>query len=142
MAVKKQIPCLEGWLTMPPQEPRVIGSKCKSCGHYFFPKAKSCRNPYCKKKDPMGDALISRKGKLFSYTVNHYPPPPPYHALDPFAPFGVACIEMPEGIKVCGQVSKSANLDSLKIGMEMELIIDKLWEEEGKEMIGYKFRPA
>ena len=30
----------------------------------------------------------------------------------------------------------------LKIGMEMELIIDKLWEEEGKEIVGYKFRPV
>ena len=99
MESKKQVPCLEGWLTMPPEEPRIIGSKCMSCGHYFFPKAQFCRNPDCKKTEAIEDVRLSRRGKLFSYTVNHYPPPPPYHAPDPFTPFGVACVEMPEGIK-------------------------------------------
>ena len=104
METKKQIPCLEGWITMPPEEPRIIGSKCGSCGNYFFPKATICRNPLCKKDKPMEDVKFSRRGKLFAYTVNYYSPPPPYHAPDPFVPFGVASVEMPEGIKVGGQI--------------------------------------
>ena len=30
----------------------------------------------------------------------------------------------------------------LKIGMEMELIMGKLWEEDGKDVFGYKFKPV
>jgi uncharacterized OB-fold protein len=28
------------------------------------------------------------------------------------------------------------------VGMEMELVIEKLWEEGDKEIIGYKFKPV
>ena len=80
MADKKQIPCLEGWFTMPPEEPQLIGNKCGSCGHYFFPKVPYCRNPLCKKEKPLEKVILSPKGTLVAYTVNHYPPPPPYMA--------------------------------------------------------------
>ena len=128
---------------MPPEEPRVIGSRCQSCGHYFFPKVTSCRNPYCKRTEPVEDAPLSKQGTLFSYTINHYPPPPPYHAPDPFVPFGVACVEMPEGIKVTGQVPKGVDLDALKIGMEMETVREILYEDEqGNEVLSWMFKPA
>ncbi len=140
---RKQISCLEGWLTMPPEEPRIIGSKCTSCGHYFFPKAKFCRNPYCKKTKPIEDVPLSRRGKLFSYAVNHYAPPPPYHAPDPFTPFGVACVEMPEGIKVVGQIPRSVDLDTIKIGMEMETTREVLYtDKDGNEVLCWMFKPV
>ncbi len=143
MEAKKQIPCLEGWFTMPPQEPRLIGNRCQTCGHYFFPKVTYCRNPFCQKTEPLEEVLLSRKGKLYSYTVNHYPPPPPYHAPDPFVPFGVASVELPEGIKVGGQIPKGVDLNALKIGMEMETVREILYEDEqGNEVLSWMFRPA
>jgi uncharacterized OB-fold protein len=143
MAVKKQIPCLDGWFTLPPQEPRLIGNRCQSCGHYFFPKAKTCRNPFCKKTKPLEEVQLSKNGKLFAYTVNYYPPPPPYHAPDPFVPFGVASIELPEGIKVGGQIPKSVDLSTLKVGMEMETVREVLYEDDqGNEVISWMFQPV
>ncbi len=143
MEAKKQIPCLEGWLTMPPQEPQLIGNRCQSCGHYFFPKAKTCRNPLCDKAKPLKDVLLSRKGKLFAYTINYYSPPPPYHSPDPFVPFGVASIALPEGIKVGGQVPKDVDLDKLKVGMDMETVREVLYEDDqGNEVLSWMFRPA
>ena len=143
METKKQIPCLEGWFTMPPEDPRLIGSKCNSCGHYFFPKATSCRNPLCKKTEPLEEVLISKRGKLFVYTVNYYSPPPPYHAPDPFVPFGVACVEMPEGIKVIGQIPRDVDTNVLKIGIEMETVREVLYEDkEGNEILSWMFRPV
>jgi uncharacterized OB-fold protein len=143
MEAKKQIPCLDGWFTMPPQEPQLIGNRCQSCGHYFFPKVTTCRNPLCKKTKPLEKVLFSSKGKLVAYTVNHYPPPPPYHAPDPFVPFGVVSVELPEGIRVGGQVPKDVDLNSLKVGMEMEMVIDILYEDDqGNEVMSWKFRPA
>jgi uncharacterized OB-fold protein len=143
MNAKKQIPCLEGWLTMPPEEPQLIGNRCGSCGHYFFPKAKTCRNPFCDKAKPLTDIKLSRKGELFAYTVNHYSPPLPYHAPDPFVPFAVVSIALPEGIKVGGQVPRDVDLDTLKVGMEMETVREVLYvDDDGNEVLSWMFRPA
>ena len=143
MSAKNQIPCLEGWLTMPPEEPHFIGNRCQSCGHYFFPKAAYCRNPYCDKAKPLEQVLLSRKGKLFAYTVNHYPPPPPYHQAKPFVPFGVASVMMPEGIKVGGQIPKDVDLTKLKVSMEMETVREVLYEDEkGNEVLCWMWGPT
>jgi uncharacterized OB-fold protein len=143
MEVKKQIPCLEGWFTMPPEEPQLIGNRCQSCGHYFFPKAKTCRNPLCEKTKPLEDVKLSPRGTLFAFTINHYPPPPPYHAPDPFTPFAVVSIALPEGIKVGGQVPRDVPNDTLKVGMEMEMVREVLYEDDqGNEVISWMFRPV
>lgn len=140
---KQQIPAVEGFFTMPPEEPRLTGTKCNSCGSIFFPRVKSCRNPNCKKTKPIEDVLLSRRGKLLTFTVNYYQPPPPYHAPTPFVPFGVAVVELPEGLTVQGMVAAGYDEKTLKIGMEMELIIDKLYEDEqGNEVMAWKFRPV
>jgi uncharacterized OB-fold protein len=143
MEVKKQIPCLEGWFTMPPQEPQLIGNRCQSCGHYYFPRVKTCRNPYCKKEKPLEKVIFGRKGKLIAYTINHYPPPPPYHAPDPFVPFGVVSVALPEGVRVGGQVPKDVDLKLLKIDMEMETVREVLYtDKDGNEVLSWMFRPV
>lgn len=68
-------PVIEGLFTLDPEEPRLIGSKCTSCGTYFFPETVSCSNPVCKEKK-VEQAFLSRRGKLWSYTIQYYPPPP------------------------------------------------------------------
>jgi len=142
-AEKKQIPAVEGWFTWPSEEPHLIGTTCKSCGDYFFPKASACRNPNCMGTE-VEEALLSRRGTLWSYTINHYPPPPPYRAADPFVPYGIAVVELAEeGIRVEGQVAAGCDLKALKIGMEMELVIEKIYEDEqGNEVVAWKFRPV
>ena len=55
------------------------------------------------------------------------------------APYAIGWIELPEGVRVFSQL-KGWEEKPLEVGMDMELEIDKLWEEESKEVIGYKFR--
>ena len=83
METKKQIPCLQGWLTMPPEEPHVIGSRCKACGNYFFPKATACQNPRCKENGPLKDVRLGRRGNYFLtlLTIIHLLPLPRPGAL-------------------------------------------------------------
>ena len=141
---KKRVPCLEGLFTMPPEEPRLLANKCKSCGDIFFPKVESCRNPYCKKTEPLEDISLSRRAKLYSYTVNYYAPPPPFHAPDPFVPFATGAVDLPEGIRIPGQIAAGYDEHNLKIGMEMELILDKLYDDEetGNEVMCWKWKPV
>ena len=138
----KKIPIVEGWFTTDAKEPHLIGNRCKSCGEYFFPKAFLCRNPNCRKKD-LEEVFLGRKGNLWSFTANHYPASPPYVPASPFVPYGIAVVELPkEKLMVMGQVSSGYELDKLKIGMEMELVVEKLYnDEEGNERIIWKWKP-
>ena len=46
MNAPAKIPVLEGWFTLDEAAPQLIGSRCSSCGTYYFPKQKNfCRNP-------------------------------------------------------------------------------------------------
>jgi uncharacterized OB-fold protein len=138
---KKQIPAVEGVFTWPSAEPRFIASKCKKCGTVSFPKSSVCRNPQCTNKVDVGETLLNRRGKLLSYTLICYPPPPPFVAPQPFVPFPIGEIAFPEGIAIMGQLV-GKKYEDLKIGMEVEMVVDKLFEDEqGNEVVGWKFRP-
>jgi uncharacterized OB-fold protein len=48
---------------------------------------------------------------------------------------------MPEGVRIFAPLVISDE-KSIQIGMEMEVIIDTLWQEGDNEVIGYKFKPV
>ncbi|MBI2918294.1 MAG: OB-fold domain-containing protein [Chloroflexi bacterium] len=143
-AVQGQVPALEGWFTWPPSaEPALLGSRCKACGDYFFPPTTYCRNPRCMGAD-VETVPLSRRGKLWTYTINYYQPPLPYVAPTPFVPYATAAIELDkEKMKVQGMVASGVNVESLKIGMEMELVLEVLYRDgEGRQVMVWKFRPV
>ncbi|MFC2005632.1 Zn-ribbon domain-containing OB-fold protein [Chloroflexota bacterium] len=139
----KQIPAVEGWFTWPPsEEPCLIGSRCKSCGDYFFPKVMVCGNPKCQSSD-VEEVRLSRRGKLYTYTINYFSPPPPYVPPDPFVPYATAVMELEkEKMKVEGQIVSGFDLGTLKIGMEMEVVLELLYKNpEENDVMVWKFRP-
>ena len=44
----------------------------------FPPVAVRCPNPSC--HGELEEAALSRRGRVWSFTINHYAPPPPYAA--------------------------------------------------------------
>ncbi len=141
--MKKRIPAVEGWLNIDPDHPRLIGTKCVACGSVFFPReAVRCRNPHCGSPDLVAAELSSR-GTLWSYTGAEYQPPEPYvPRTSPFQPFAIAAVELAaEKMVVLGQVD-GAGIGDLKIGMEMELTLDTLLEDEETETITWKWKPV
>ncbi len=142
MSEKKQIPVVEGYFTWPSDDPRLIVTKCKSCGYCFFPKTSTCGNPNCKKKD-VEAILLSKRGKLNSYTIQYYKPPEPFVAPDPFVPYGIGLVEFPEGIRIMGQMTGCDPEKELKMGMDVEMVIEKMYEDEdGNEVMTWKFKPV
>ncbi len=132
----EQVPVIPGLFTMGPEQ-KLIGTKCTSCGTHYFPQALSCSNPLCKDKK-VEQCLLSKRGKLWTYTFQYYPPPAPFK-MDPFVPYGVGLIELPEKVRVVGILTET-DPQKLKIGMEMELVIDKMYEEGGKDYVTWKFK--
>lgn len=133
---------VEGWFTTD-DPPHLIGGRCTSCGTYVFPpRERGCPNPACE-----GDVLeavpLSRRGTLWSYTENRYPPPAPYRTADPFEPYALAAVHLEaEGLVVLGQVPKGVLAADLRVGMAMQLELDVLYEEHGVAYLVYVWAPA
>lgn len=141
MTTKKRLPVVEGAFTDTPEGPRLLGSRCRSCKTVYFPRTPVCRNPACDDRE-VDDYALSPRGTLWSYTVQYYQPPPPAKFDDPFVPYGVGLIDLPEGIRVLSMMS-SGKPDELKIGSEVELLLEALYHnEDGDEVITWKFRPV
>ena len=130
--MRQNVPFREGLFVESEEGGMLQANKCKSCGQIFFPRGALCFNCFSRE---MEDLNLSRKGKLYTYTVVRMSS---YHFS---APYAVGWVELPEGIKVFAPI-KGWEEQPLKVGMEMEMVIDKLWEEEEREVVGYKFKPV
>ena len=139
------LPAIDGWFTTDdPENPRLIGSTCPACGTYVFPpREDNCPNPACA-SDTLESVALSRRGTLWSYTENRYPPPAPYPAPEPFEPFAVAAVELAdEGIIVLGKVVEGTLAADLKVGMEMELATMTLFvDDAGVERLVHAWKVA
>jgi uncharacterized OB-fold protein len=139
---KTKLPAIQGWFTMDPERPRLLGTRCSACGSYFFPKETlRCRNPHCQ-SDDLGEVELSPRGTIWSYTINHYPPPPPAVITGDFRPYAVAAVELAEEhLVILGQVPRGSE-ERLALGSSAELILDTLYEDEGAEYLVWKWRPV
>ena len=131
------------WHTQDPEAPALLGLRCSACGSYCFPPTASrCRNPDCG-ADAMESVPLSRRGALWSYTTNHYPPPPPYQASEPFVPYIVAAVALSqEGMVVLGQVVAGVEESALSIGCAMEVTLGPLSDGERGERLVWQWRPV
>ena len=142
MSEKPLAPAIEGWHTMD-ATPHLIGSRCDNCGTYFFPKQDHyCRNPDCEGTD-FSEVELSRRGLLWSYTNACYKPPAPFVAADPFEPYAIAAVQLEEEqMVVLGQVVVGVDVDQLKVGMPMELVLEPLHETDDDIKVTWKWKPA
>jgi uncharacterized protein len=138
-----RVPAVEGWFTTDPDRPHLIGAKCPQCTTVVFPPRDGpCPNPACTSA-VLEPTELSRLGTVWSYTENHYPPPAPYVAADPFEPYALAAVELAdEGIVVLGQVARGVRASELKVGMGMQLEIDTLYRDDEHEYLVYVWAPA
>ncbi len=135
-------PVIEGWFTTG-AEPALIGSACTTCSTVFFPRTQGfCRNPACSGEE-FTDTELSRRGRVWSYTDAQYQPPPPYiPAADPYVPFALAAVELPEGIVVLGQVADGYTVEDLTVGDEVELVVETLYTDETGDRTTWRWKPT
>lgn len=128
---RQKTPLREGLFTQDVGGAALLASRCNICGQVFFPRRERCLD--CPNQD-MESVLLRGTCRLYTFTIVNMPT----EHYDP--PYAIGWVEFPEGVRVFGQI-KGWEKQPLKIGMNMELVIDTLWEEEDKEIIGYKFGP-
>ena len=130
-------------ITGPTDEPRLLATRCRACGTHVFPVQDGC--PRCMASD--GDVVeLATRGRLWTWTIQGFPPKSPPYAgdTDParFRPFGVGYVELPGQVKVETRLTV-ADPDALRIGMEMELVLEVLGQDEaGNDLVTYAFAPV
>lgn len=128
----------EGLFELPngsPEKGYLVGAKCTRCGTITFPKRMVC--PNCVKEDSMVETSLSKRGRLYSFSVNQMAP-------EGFkAPYITGKIDLPEKVRVFSVIAGcEPKEDALEIGMEMEIVFESLTKDkDGRDLIGYKFRP-
>ena len=141
--MKTRVSAMAEWFDVDGEKPRLIGSRCRRCRSYFFPRESfACRNPRCQASE-LEDVPLSTTGTLWSFTDNHYAPPAPYVAPDPFVPYGIAAVELgEEKMVVLGQLAPGTPTGTLAVGMKMDLVADTLYSDDEHEYLVWKWRPA
>lgn len=136
-----QVAVAENLFTWPSDDPRLIATREISTGRISFPAKQAYGN-----SEDFEQILLSKKGTLWTWTVQRFlPKSPPYagtETLETFKPYAVGYVELPGEIKVETRIT-GCELSDLKIGMEMELVIEKFKEDEdGNEVMTFAFKPA
>jgi uncharacterized OB-fold protein len=136
-----RVPVADGLFTWPSEEPQLIGGRCTACGIVTFPTQPSC--PRCA-STAMEDRLLPRRGRLWAWTTQEFPPPsPPYDGAtgDEFVPFGVGYVELSDEVKVETRLTE-ADPHRLAHGMAVELtIVPFRTDDDGNEVVTFAFRP-
>jgi len=134
-----RVPVAQGILTWSSEEPQLIGSRCAACKIVTFPVQDSC--PRCPSTD-MTEHLLPRRGHLWAWTTQEFPPPsPPYLGPtgDAFVPYGVGYVELGE-VRV---ETRLTEMQGLRAGMEMELVIVPFrTDDDGNEVVTFAFQPV
>lgn len=133
-------PAVEGWFATDPH-PHLLGQRCEACGTVVFPpRAAVCPSPHCAATS-MVAVPLSRRGRVWSYATNHYPPPAPYVAADPFEPVTVVAVELAaERLVVLGQLDGDPS--RIRVGSEVELTVGTLFQSAEERQTVWRWRPV
>ncbi len=93
---------------------KLAGSRCKVCSEATLGTSNLC--PNCG-SDEVAPIPMSDAGKVWTYTVVRYKPPGDYKGPDPFVPFAMGLVELPEGLRVLAPIG--GDVEAVKIGVDV-----------------------
>jgi len=93
---------------------KLAGSRCKICDEATLGTSNLC--PNCG-SDEVAPITMSDGGEVWTYTVVRYKPPGDYKGPDPFVPFAMGLVELPEGLRVLAPIG--GDVEAVMIGMKV-----------------------
>jgi len=97
---------------------KIMGTRCKGCGLVFFPPRADCYQ--CLSSD-MEWFEVSGTGKLVTYSKLEYAPV----GFGDDLPYAIAILDYGNH-KVFGRIASDLKGDEIKVGMEMETVVNEL----------------
>jgi uncharacterized OB-fold protein len=113
---------------------RLSGSRCSECGETSLGRTSLCAN--CG-RETVSEISLSKRGTLWTYTVVRHRPPGDYKGPDPFVPFGLGLVELPDGLRVLAPIQ--CDIGQLKIGLAVQFKPFVRRESDGREIVSFAF---
>lgn len=111
----------------------LCGSKCRKCGTPQYPPQRVCVNPDCGAVDEMEDYRFSdKKGVVFTYTGDNLAA-----SIDPPSIYGL--IDFDGGGRYWFDFT-DCDLDSIKVGMPVEMTFRRRYADEPTGVYGYAWK--
>lgn len=133
------IPVQPGLFEYPVEEgqlPALLANRCTNCGNSYFPKRPFC--PRCCEQGDMEEINLERRGIIYASTVVHIDSPAGIKA-----PYSYGYVDLPSDKLRVFALFTGADPFSFTPGQEVELVLESVRiDREGKEIIGYKFKPV
>jgi uncharacterized protein len=120
------------------KKPHLLGSECSACKEVFFPRKVNMICTCCE-STALGDIVLGTRGVVHTHTTVMMRPPGGYYKGA--VPYALGVVALPEGVYV-DTLFTGCDFDEIKIGMAVELTIEKLYDDEEGEVMTYKFRPV
>jgi Predicted nucleic-acid-binding protein containing a Zn-ribbon len=121
---------------------RLIGSKCKKCGHVSIPPRPICLKCY---GNEMESVEMKGKGKLAAYTVIGVGTPFMIEeGFDREHPYCSGVVELEEGTKITARILgvDIANPDKIKIGTPVTVeYVEAMHDGEKKTFLAFRVLP-
>ena len=119
-----------------PQRYNLIGTKCDTCGRYFFPPRNFC--PECRRNGKIVNYQFKGTGKVVTYTVIRSAS----EQFDLQTPYVIGIIELDEGSRMTAQIV--CKPEDVYIGMPVKKTFRRIGAdgESGAIFYGTKFIPA
>ena len=116
---------------------RLLGNRCADCGETTLGQSAVCLNCGGVAVSPLP---LGARGTLWTYTVVRHKPPGDYKGPEPFVPFAMGLVELPEGIRVLAPINCPPG--QLKIGMALEFQAFARPGQSDPEVVVFTFNPA
>ena len=139
-ATPERVPVRDGLLTTPLSDldaVRLVGCRCTACGETSLGRKAAC--PNCG-ADTVHDVALGDRGSLWTYTVVRHRPPGDYKGPDPFVPYGLGLVELPEGLRVMSPIR--CHLSRLAVGLALRFRAYGRRDGAGREVVAFDFEPA
>ncbi len=117
--------------------PHLLGSGCTECGTVYFPRQDLCSA--CMKQGTMEERFLSRRAKLYAFTVVERETLAPKGFEVPYA-YGY--VDLPEGVRVVAKIVDWSP-ETLQMDASLEMVVRPIRREpSGREVVGFYFRPV
>lgn len=129
-------PCVPG-LFSEEEGGHLHGARCTCCNTPYFPRVSACRNPACD-ESKIVPCTFGGEGRLWSYSVADFPPPPPHRYDKPFVPYAIGVVDLDIGLRVVGQMVDP--VEFMQVGARVRLVIEPIHHDDGKAFTSWKFK--
>ena len=112
---------------------QLVGGRCTDCSKVFFPRFNAC--PNCASRKSMAEVRLSRRGKLYSYSIIHVDTP------GFKAPYAVGYVDLLEGPRLFGHLDGWQN-GPIPLDTPVDIYAGPIGKDrDGSELISVRFRP-